>query len=1217
MQTPNDPSEKRVIPRRGLQLAAALLLLGCVVLSHRTRSTMPESAPIAASAPAPAPEAVVPPEAVPDDPPVVEPGPVTFAGQTYRVATEEGGVVSALPTGETLRLALHEIRVGERTIVQGGTAAPRRAGRDGFSYDRGTVEERYRFREREFEQDFILRELPEGRGEITVEQILQTDAAPPPANVPSPSLEFRARPDAAFIISKAVAIDAADRRLPLDLVYAGGRLKMTVPEEWVRDAELPIVIDPLVGGLIILASPVGWQNGARMDLAYGKTANEYMAVFYDGFNTSWNIYTRRISAAGAVLGAATLNGGVAIGNSDCCIAYSASLNKYLAVWAESGSGSFYYLAGRFLDGVGTPLGTEFRVGTYTNFPSNTAIAADASGNFLAVAQIGSTLIEGAVINNAGTVTARPQIQTTNTPTTPKVAFCNGEYLVAWSDSLGVQARGVSTTGGLITPVTLLAGGSSTVGGVSTGNNQFLVTWKTYTTLYTLYGRVVQANSAAALAFATPTFTIASNVYDGVPAWSAVSSLWFVAATAANRDTVSYNVTPAGGVSGPTFIATQPTRDSKVAWSSTANDVLVMFHRDATPTQSNFQIAAQLFNIGPMPPPAPANLVATSGNTMVTLNWSASPGATGYKVFRALSPGGYGATPVATVTSTTFTDTGLTNGTFYYYVVKASNAAGDSAASNEVLARPVPPPPPAPTGLTATAGNAQVVLTWTAAPGAASYYVKRSLTPGGPYTTIAGLSPTTYTNTGLENGRTYYYVVSANNLGGEGPISAEVNATPMLPPPAIVSVTSNTANGSYRAGAAINITVNFTEPVTLVGGNLQIALNTGATVSIPPFGPSSSASWTYTVAAGQNTADLNATSPLTLSAGTLRNSAGVNVALAIPAGQNIANLKAIVIDTTAPTISNVTSTTANGSYTTGAGINITVTFSEPVILAGGNLQVTLSTGTVVSLTPFGPASTRAGTYTVAAGQSSPDLNAVTPLVLVTGATIKDVAGNSLASLAVPAGQNLANLKAIVIDTTAGSIVQVTSTTADGLYGVGAAINIQVTFTEPVTLAGGNLQVALNTGITVSIPPFTAQTVVNATYTVGAGQNTSDLNATSPLGLSGGTLRDVAGNTIPRTIPAGKNIADLKAIAIKTPPLPPTNIRVTVYATAVDVEWDPSPSPASSVAGYNVYRRAPGTAWPATPLNRIAPLNGVILNTKFRDTTAAINTTYEYEVRAVGP
>src|SRR6185436_9934451 len=106
--------------------------------------------------------------------------------------------------------------------------------------------------------------------------------------------------------------------------------------------------------------------------------------------------------------------------------------------------------------------------------------------------------------------------------------------------------------------------------------------------------------------------------------------------------------------------------------------------------------------------------------------------------------------------------------------------------------------------------------------------------------------------------------------------------------------------------------------------------------------------------------------LTLSAGTLRDAANNNCALAIPAGQNIANLKAIVIDTTVPTISNVTSSTANGSYGAGASINVTVNCSEAVTLAGGNLQVTLDTGAVVSIAPFGPAASASGTTVVAAG-----------------------------------------------------------------------------------------------------------------------------------------------------------------------------------------------------------------------------------------------------------
>jgi hypothetical protein len=87
------------------------------------------------------------------------------------------------------------------------------------------------------------------------------------------------------------------------------------------------------------------------------------------------------------------------------------------------------------------------------------------------------------------------------------------------------------------------------------------------------------------------------------------------------------------------------------------------------------------------------------------------------------------------------------------------------------------PPAAPTGLSATTGNGQVALSWTASSGATSYNVKRSTTSGGPYTTVASPTTTSYVNTGLANGTTYYYVVSAVNTSGESPNSSQVSATP--------------------------------------------------------------------------------------------------------------------------------------------------------------------------------------------------------------------------------------------------------------------------------------------------------------------------------------------------------------------------------------------------------------------------------------------------------
>jgi len=85
----------------------------------------------------------------------------------------------------------------------------------------------------------------------------------------------------------------------------------------------------------------------------------------------------------------------------------------------------------------------------------------------------------------------------------------------------------------------------------------------------------------------------------------------------------------------------------------------------------------------------------------------------------------------------------------------------------------------PTGVSATAGNAQVALSWSTAAGATSYNVQSSTTSGGPYTTIATPTTTSYTNTGLADGTTYYYVVSATAGSIVSSNSVEVGATPVL------------------------------------------------------------------------------------------------------------------------------------------------------------------------------------------------------------------------------------------------------------------------------------------------------------------------------------------------------------------------------------------------------------------------------------------------------
>ena len=87
-------------------------------------------------------------------------------------------------------------------------------------------------------------------------------------------------------------------------------------------------------------------------------------------------------------------------------------------------------------------------------------------------------------------------------------------------------------------------------------------------------------------------------------------------------------------------------------------------------------------------------------------------------------------------------------------------------------------PTAPANLTASSADGHAVLNWSTSAGAESYNLKRSTTNGGPYTVIANLSGLSFTNAGLVNGVTYYYVVAGMNSRGEGDNSPQASAIPL-------------------------------------------------------------------------------------------------------------------------------------------------------------------------------------------------------------------------------------------------------------------------------------------------------------------------------------------------------------------------------------------------------------------------------------------------------
>lgn len=246
------------------------------------------------------------------------------------------------------------------------------------------------------------------------------------------------------------------------------------------------------------------------------------------------------------------------------------------------------------------------------------------------------------------------------------------------------------------------------------------------------------------------------------------------------------------------------------------------------------------------PAAPTGLNAMGGDTQVSLSWTASSGATSYHVWRSTTSGS-GFAILTTIAATSFIDSDLTNNTTYYYVVTAVNALGESANSTQVSATPQLALPAVPSGLTAAAGNGQVSLNWNTASGATGYILKRSATSGSGYIGIYTNATPGYTNTGLVNGSTYYYVVTATNAAGETANSSQVSATPQIPGPTGLSATAGNAQVALSWNASVGA-ANYAIKRSTVNGGPYTSIATNATTTYTNTGLANNTTYYFVVSA---------------------------------------------------------------------------------------------------------------------------------------------------------------------------------------------------------------------------------------------------------------------------------------------------------------------------------------------------------------------------------
>lgn len=213
------------------------------------------------------------------------------------------------------------------------------------------------------------------------------------------------------------------------------------------------------------------------------------------------------------------------------------------------------------------------------------------------------------------------------------------------------------------------------------------------------------------------------------------------------------------------------------------------------------------------PPAPSGLTATpNSDGGIALHWNAPAPGLWYVVYQKDITAGdadYTKLPLPVANGTDLNAGFLINQHTYEYVVSAMNPGGESARSAPARATSAYPLPAAPANLRATAGAAQVTLTWDATAPDHWYWVyQRDVTAGETDFTrlpIPISGGTTMTAGYLTNTHTYEFAVSAIGSGVEGPKSAPVQATPNVAPPG--QVTGLTAT----PGADGSITLNWTAP----------------------------------------------------------------------------------------------------------------------------------------------------------------------------------------------------------------------------------------------------------------------------------------------------------------------------------------------------------------------------------------------------------------------
>ena len=826
---------------------------------------------------------------------------------------------------------------------------------------------------------------------------------------------------------------------------------------------------------------------------------------------------------------------------------------------------------------------------------------------------------------------------------------SGQVALAWSastDNVGVAGYRVyrSVGGGAYAQVGAPAGTSFTDVGLTNGT--------AYSYKVAAVDAATNASAQSAAVAATPADTTAPTVPAGLSttAGDAQVDLAWTASTD-NVGVLSYNVYRSTGGGAYALIGSAATpffHDSGLT-----NGTAYSYKVAALDASSNGSAQSAAASATPVAagdtqaPSVPGGLAATAGSRQVALSWSASTdnvGVTGYRVYRSVGGGAYA--QVGTPAGTTFTDVGLTNGTAYSYKVAAVDAAANaSAQSAAVSGTPADTTPPSiPAGLSATAGDAQVALSWAASTDNVSvtgYTVYRSI-GGGPYVAIGSPASTFFTDTLLTNGTVYSYKIAAiDSSANASAQSAAASATPVASAdtqaPTVPSGLTATAGTNQVAlawsAASDNVGVTGYRVYRSFGGGAYAQVAAPAGTSYTDTGLTNGTAYSYKLsavdAATNQSAQSAAVSAMpadtqapTVPGGLSATAGDTQVALSWTASSDIVGVTGYrVYRSTGGGAYALVGSPAGVSYTD-TGLTNGTAYSYKVAAVDGSANASAQSA-AASATPVAPPDTQAPT--VPAGlTATPSSTQVALLwtassdnVAVTGYRVyRSVGGGAYSQIAAPAGTSYTDTG--LTNGTAYSYKVAAADAAANVSAQSAAVSGTPADTTPPSVpaglaaTAGDTQVSLAWGASSDNVAVTGYRVYRS---VGGGAYVLIGSPSTPFYSDTGLTNNTAYSYKVASIDGSANLSAQSAAASATPVAPaagdtqaptvPSGLTATGGTNQVALAWSAS-SDNVGVTGYRVYRSVGGGAYaliasPAGP--------------SYTDTGLTNGTAYSYKVAAI--